>query len=143
METPKLLKDAIEWSWEGLPSIWKRLEAQCMGCGICTYVCPLCHCFSTEERLDISGDSATRCRSWSACTLPDFSAVAGGGKFHRGIKERYYNWYFHKFVRGYLEFGESQCVACGACKRECPARIDIEEVIVEIVEKLRTEKNVG
>jgi sulfhydrogenase subunit beta (sulfur reductase) len=132
---PELLKDAVKWSWLSYPAIWKRLENECMGCGICTYVCPLCHCFSTEDRLELTGRCATRCRSWSACTLPEFSNVAGGHKFHKGIKERYYNWYFHKFVRGYTEYGKSQCVACGNCKNECPAKIDIEEVLVDIVSK--------
>ena len=134
---PELLKDAVEWSWEGAPSIWKRLANECMGCGICTYVCPLCHCFSTEERLDLTGNCTTRKRTWTACTLPDFSAVAGGHKFHKGVQERYYNWFFHKFVRAYLEFGKSQCVACGRCKSECPARIDKEKGLNEILERYR------
>jgi sulfhydrogenase subunit beta (sulfur reductase) len=134
LKDPELLKDAVEWSWRGLPSIWKRLAGECMGCGICTYVCPLCHCFSTEERLELTGNCATRCRTWTACTLPDFSLVAGGHKFHKGVRERYYNWFFHKFVRAYLEFGKSQCVACGMCQRDCPARIDIEKVLIEITE---------
>ncbi len=132
---PELLKDAVKWSWLGYPTIWKRLERECMGCGICTYVCPLCHCFSIEDRVELNGETTKRCRSWSACTLPEFSAVAGGHKFHKGVKERYYNWYFHKFVRGYVEYGKSQCTACGNCKNECPARIDIEEVLVDIVKK--------
>lgn len=132
---PELLKDAVKWSWDGFPAIWKRLEGECMGCGICTYVCPLCHCFSIEDKLELTGLCAARCRSWSACTLPEFSSVAGGHKFHQSIKERYYNWYFHKFVRGYTEYGKSQCVACGNCLSECPARIDIEKILVEIVDK--------
>ncbi|MEE9543446.1 MAG: 4Fe-4S dicluster domain-containing protein [Thermodesulfobacteriota bacterium] len=140
LKDPELLKDAVEWSWKGAPSIWKRLENECMGCGICTYVCPLCHCFSTEESLNLTGDCSSRCRTWTACTLPDFSAVAGGHKFHNSIKTRYYNWYFHKFVRAYLEFGKSQCTACGRCQKECPARIDIEKVLIEIVKAYGTKK---
>ena len=135
--SPELLNDAVKWSWKGYPRIWKRLEDECMGCGICTYVCPLCHCFSSQDSLELNGRSASRCKSWSACTLPEFSSVAGGHKFHKGVKERYYNWFFHKFVRGYKEYGKSQCVACGNCKSECPARIDIEEVLTGIVIKYK------
>jgi ferredoxin len=129
----ELLKDAVEWSWRGYPRIWERLGHECMGCGICTYVCPLCHCFSVDDFIGLDG-KASRCRRWTACTLPEFSLVAGKHYFHPTVKERYYNWFFHKFVRAYAEFGRSQCVACGNCQRECPARIDIEKVIVEIVE---------
>jgi len=132
------LKDAVKWSWEGYPRLWERLGKVCLGCGICTYVCPHCHCFSIEDSVDLSGEKATRRRCWDACTLPGFSKVAGGHAFHRSRKERYYNWFYHKFVRGYLEFGKAQCVACGRCQEQCPARIDIEEVLMDI--SLRYEK---
>ncbi|MFQ5353708.1 MAG: 4Fe-4S dicluster domain-containing protein [Thermodesulfobacteriota bacterium] len=126
------LKDAVKWSWEGMPLLWERLGNTCLGCGICTYVCPYCHCFSMEDGVDLSGEKATRARCWDACTLPGFAKVAGGHTFHPTQKERYYNWFYHKFVRGYIEFGRSQCVACGRCEEQCPARIDIEDVLMEI-----------
>ncbi len=135
---PELLKDAVEWSWEGIPEIWDDLAKQCLGCGICTYVCPLCHCFSVEDRCALSGEKCTKTREWDACTLPGFAQITGGHNFHRTIKERYYNWFFHKFVRAYKEFGKSQCVACGRCAMYCPARIDIEKVLVDIVKKYQS-----
>ncbi|MFQ5427659.1 MAG: 4Fe-4S dicluster domain-containing protein [Thermodesulfobacteriota bacterium] len=134
------LKDAVKWSWKGLPRLWERLGNTCLGCGICTYVCPYCHCFSMEDSVDLSGEKARRRRCWDACTLPGFAAVAGGHSFHPSQKERYYNWFYHKFVRGYLEFGKSQCVACGRCEEQCPARIDIEEVLMEITSGYEKEK---
>ncbi len=134
------LKDAVKWSWEGYPQLWERLGKVCLGCGICTYVCPHCHCFSIEDNVDLSGDKSVRRRCWDACTLPGFSKVAGGHSFHRTQKERYYNWFYHKFVRGYLEFGRSQCVACGQCQKQCPARIDIEEVLMDITAKYEEAK---
>jgi formate hydrogenlyase subunit 6/NADH:ubiquinone oxidoreductase subunit I len=147
--SPELLKDAVEWSWKGYPGVWDRLQNECLGCGICTYVCPLCHCFSIEDKIDLSGNppagGCSRCRKWDACTLLGFSRVAGGvgrpgHNFHKSIKERYYNWFYHKFVRGYLEFGKPQCVACGRCQKYCPARIDIEQVLLEIVEHYKKSK---
>ena len=110
-----------------------RLSKKCLGCGICTYVCPICHCFSIDDRVSLNNSNCTRCREWDACTLPSFAEVAGGHNFHKTIKERYYNWYHHKFVRSYREFGKSQCVACGSCERNCPAGINIKDVIEEIV----------
>jgi len=126
------LKDAVKWSWKGMPALWKRLEGECLACGICTYVCPHCHCFSMEDSIDLSGKKAVRCRRWDACTMDGFSKVAGGVDFHPTRRHRYYNWFYHKFVRAYVEFGRSQCVACGRCRDSCPAGIDIEKVLLEI-----------
>ncbi len=130
---PELLAEAVKWSWESNHKIWTQLADKCLGCGICTYVCPLCHCFSIEDRVSLDNKNCLRCRHWTACTLPEFSQVAGGHNFHKTIKERYYNWYYHKFVRAYQEFGKSQCVGCGQCAENCPAGIKTNEVIEEIV----------
>ena len=136
---PELLQNAVRWSWTGYPKIWDELAETCLGCGICTYVCPLCHCFSVEDRVDLSGDNCSRCRKWTACTLPEFARVAGNHSFHPTLRERYYNWFYHKFVRGYIEYGKSQCTACGRCQEQCPASIDIEGILVDIVKRYKKE----
>lgn len=128
----ELLAKAVEWSWKSAPEIWEELGQKCLGCGICTYVCPLCHCFSIEDRAGLD-DKCSRCRKWDACTLPNFAKISGGHSFRPTLKERYYNWFYHKFVRAYKEYGKSQCVGCGACKRNCPAGIDIKEVLEKII----------
>ncbi len=127
----ELLAEAVAWSVDH--KIWDELAKKCLGCGICTYVCPLCHCFSIEDQVSLDNEKCLRCRQWDACTLPGFAQIAGGHNFHKTIKERYYNWFYHKFVRAYKEYGKSQCVACGNCKKYCPAGIDIGEVLKEIV----------
>jgi formate hydrogenlyase subunit 6/NADH:ubiquinone oxidoreductase subunit I len=130
---PELLSDAVSWSWsEGHP-LWEELGKRCIGCGICTYVCPICHCFSMENSVSLDGTTCTRCRKWDACTLPGFARIAGGYDHHPSQKKRYHNWYYHKFVRGYREYGKSQCIACGRCQHYCPARIDIEKELSRIV----------
>ena len=129
---PELLANAVEWSKDH--KVWNELAGKCLGCGICTYVCPLCHCFSMEDRVSLDDNECTRCRQWDACTLPEFAKVAGNHNFHKTIKERYYNWFYHKFVRAYKEYGKAQCVACGSCGKNCPAGIKIGEVLKEIVE---------
>ena len=131
---PELLAEAVVWSWQVKHKIWDELGKKCLGCGICTYVCPICHCFSIEDRVGLDDENCVRCRQWDACTLPGFAQVAGGHNFHQTIKERYYNWFYHKFVRAYQEYGRAQCVACGQCGRFCPAGISIERVLMEIVE---------
>ncbi len=129
----ELLANAVEWSWKNSPKIWEDLAQRCLSCGICTYVCPLCHCFSIEDRVGLD-DKCSRCRKWDACTLPGFSKIAGGHSFRPTIKEQYYNWFYHKFVRAYKEYGKSQCVGCGRCKKYCLAQIDIQEVLKVILE---------
>ncbi|MBU2109907.1 4Fe-4S dicluster domain-containing protein, partial [Patescibacteria group bacterium] len=64
--------------------------------------------------------------------------IAGGHSFRPNLKERYYNWFYHKFVRAYREYGKSQCVGCGACKHNCPAKIDIQEVLSVILRDYRS-----
>lgn len=127
----EFLADAVAWSRNH--KIWDELAEKCLGCGICTYVCPLCYCFSLEDRAGLD-DKCSRCRKWDACTLPEFAKIAGGFSFRKTLRERYYNWFYHKFVRAYKEFGKSQCVGCGRCKVQCPAKIDIQEVLKTILE---------
>ena len=124
--------------------IWDELEKICMGCGICTYVCPLCYCFDVEDQTDysirstdsgLSTGACSRCRKWDACTLPTFSEIAGGKNFRPALKNRYFNWYFHKFARGLEEYGQAQCVGCGRCSKFCPAGINVENVLDKIIEE--------
>ena len=132
---PELLARAVEWS--RTHPIWDELNETCLGCGICTYVCPICYCFSNEDKVGLDG-IRSRCRKWDACTLPEFAKIAGGHNFRPTVKERYYNWFFHKFVRAYKEYGRPQCVGCGRCKKYCPAGIDIKEVLSVILKDYKS-----
>jgi Pyruvate/2-oxoacid:ferredoxin oxidoreductase delta subunit len=130
---PETLAKAVTWSWtEGRP-VWEELGKRCLGCGICTYVCPICHCFTMENTVSLDGSLCSRRRHWDACTLPGFARLAGGGDHHPSQEMRYHNWYYHKFVRAYREYGKSQCVACGRCQAYCPAGIDMEKELLQIV----------
>lgn len=140
---PELLHDAVIWSWRQDLTIWDELANLCLGCGICAYICPLCYCFSNEDEVSLDGKTCSRCRQWDACTLPKFAQISGGFNFHKTIRERYYNWYFHKFVRAYKEYGKSQCVGCGRCQKYCPAKIDIEKYLIRIVDNYKKAMNMS
>lgn len=111
--------------------IWRKLAEECFACGVCSYVCPICHCFDVEDRLDIAGSTGERARTWDSCMLADFAAVAGGLNFRGKRHERIHNWYHHKFSRAVKERKKPDCVGCGRCITYCPAKIRIHDVIME------------
>lgn len=112
--------------------VWKELAEICFGCGICSYVCPLCYCFETEDKTEIDKDKGARCRSWDSCMLYHF-AETSAGNFRPELEKRIYNWYFHKFVRMPAEYGFSGCVGCNRCIIYCPAKINYRRVLERLV----------
>ena len=118
--------------------VWKRLTETCFTCGVCSYVCPLCYCYDQKDKIKITANIATdvagsRERSWDSCMLPDFAAVSFDN-FRPDVKERIYNWYYHKFVRMPREYGFPGCIDCGRCIMLCPAGINYREVLKELIE---------
>jgi len=118
-------------------SVWDKLTETCFACGVCSYVCPLCYCYEENDKVkitaDVAGDMAgSRERRWDSCMLPDFAAVSFDNARSK-VKDRIYNWYFHKFVRMPREFGFPGCVDCGRCIAFCPAKINYRDVLKELI----------
>lgn len=111
--------------------IWDKLTEICFGCGICSYVCPLCYCFESSDFISLNGKSGSRSRRWDACFLPNFFAMAGVNPKEK-LRDRIYNWYHHKFVRFPAEYGRIGCIGCGRCIRYCPAKINFREVLEKL-----------
>jgi len=117
--------------------VWDRLAETCFACGICSYVCPLCYCYEEDDKVAITPDVAndikgSRVRRWDSCMLPDFAAVSFANA-RPEVKDRIYNWYYHKFVRMPREFGFPGCVDCGRCIVFCPAKINYRDVLEELI----------
>lgn len=117
--------------------IWDRLAETCFTCGICSYVCPLCYCYEEKDKINITKNvseemSGSRERRWDSCMLPDFASVTFKN-FRPEVKDRIYNWYYHKFVRMPREYGFSGCIDCGRCIQFCPAKINFREVLEELI----------
>lgn len=111
--------------------IWDKLAEICFGCGICSYVCPMCYCFEVEDKVNIKGVlKCTGCRErrWDSCMQPDFASISSHD-FREKLRDRIYNWYHHKFVRMPAEHGFSGCVGCKRCITYCPARISFKETL--------------
>ncbi|NQT46886.1 MAG: 4Fe-4S dicluster domain-containing protein [Candidatus Omnitrophica bacterium] len=101
---------------------WSEVSRACVSCGICTYLCPTCHCF------DLVDEERKRLRCYDGCSFPDFTLEASGVNPRPTKKERYRQRVYHKFDYFKKNFGENLCVGCGRCIRYCPVKIDIAAI---------------
>ncbi len=105
------------------------LFRRCIGCGICTYLCPTCHCFDIQDHS--AGQSGERFRCWDSCMYEDFTLMASGENPRPTKKERIRQRFMHKLCYFPNRFGHYGCVGCGRCVRGCPVMLDITQVIKE------------
>jgi sulfhydrogenase subunit beta (sulfur reductase) len=131
---PVAKKEKLEQELERLFSdpVWKDLAESCLSCGICTYLCPTCHCFDLCD--EAAGQAGERIRVWDSCQFPLFTQQASGFNPRPTVKERFRQRIMHKL--SYLPKSQSMtgCVGCGRCVTECPVNLDIREVIVSLSE---------
>lgn len=117
---------ALEASFD-LP-LWQALGRRCLGCSICTYVCPSCSCFDVQD----SGNAwcGERCRSWDSCTFALFTRHASGHNPRPTQASRYRQRVLHKFAYFPLQNGgELMCVGCGRCVALCPVGMNVHESV--------------
>ena len=114
---------------------WRDMAAQCLSCGICTYVCPTCYCFTiTDEMKNLRGE---RLRSWDSCMFCNYTAEASGHNPRPTKLERYRNRVGHKFSYIPERYdGLIGCCGCGRCIRSCPVSIDIRKVVEHLKEEV-------
>jgi sulfhydrogenase subunit beta (sulfur reductase) len=120
---------ALEASF-GLP-LWEALGRRCLGCSICTYVCPSCSCFDVQDAGSAScGD---RCRSWDSCTFALFTRHASGHNPRATQASRYRQRVLHKFAYfPLLHDGQLMCVGCGRCVALCPVGLSVHESVERV-----------
>ncbi len=107
---------------------WQRVSATCVNCGICTYLCPTCHCFDLCDH-QIPG-RGVRYRCWDSCAFPGFTRMA----VHNPREEkwrRYRQRVNHKFNFFFENNQEIACVGCGRCVGNCPVNLDLREILQE------------
>ncbi|MDY6827610.1 MAG: 4Fe-4S dicluster domain-containing protein [Bacillota bacterium] len=107
--------------------VWDDLFRSCLGCGICTYVCPTCYCFDVEDYGHEEGGERFRC--WDSCMFGHFTQMAGGHNPRPSRKERVRQRFMHKLCYYPETYGEIACVGCGRCLRSCPVNLDIVQAI--------------
>jgi ferredoxin len=127
MKTPDLtgLKEKLTAGIES--PRWEELAAPCLGCGVCAYLCPSCHCFDiTDER---QGADGVRVRSWDTCQFSRFTLHASGHNPRPGKKARLRQRIMHKFSYAVETAGTVFCSGCGRCVRSCPVNLDIRRIL--------------
>lgn len=119
------IKEKLDRSFDA--SFWDEIHQKCLGCGICTYLCPTCHCFDITD--EVRNKEGKRMRCWDSCMFPLFTLHVSGHQPHSTFKERMRQRIMHKFNYCPENFKKMFCVGCGRCIRNCPVNLDIREVL--------------
>jgi ferredoxin len=114
---------------------WREVAERCISCGVCTFVCPTCYCFTiTDEKRDLEG---VRLRSWDSCMYYQYSLEASGHNPRPTRLDRYRNRVGHKFSYFPEKYdGPFSCTGCGRCVRFCPVSIDIRRAVAGLKENV-------
>ena len=109
--------------------LWDEVAAKCIGCGICTYLCPTCHCFDIQDESTLT--KGARVRVWDTCMNPEYTLQASGYNPRPGRTNRVRNRIYHKYAYYPKNFDTIACVGCGRCIDMCPVNIDIIDVVAK------------
>lgn len=103
--------------------IWAEQSKRCVGCGVCTYLCPTCHCFDIID--EGSFQKGTRVKNWDSCQMTLFTLHASGHNPRATQDQRQRQRITHKFAIYPDKFGLTLCTGCGNCTRDCPGGLGV------------------
>jgi ferredoxin len=106
---------------------WEQFSDRCLSCGICTFLCPTCHCFDIQDESE--GFDARRARMWDTCMFAEYTRHTSGHNPRPTRKERTRNRISHKYSYFPEKFDVIACVGCGRCINNCPVNIDILDIL--------------
>jgi ferredoxin len=110
-------------------TFWEKVAAKCIGCGICTFLCPTCYCFDINDEL--VKKQGARFRSWDSCAFPIYTKMPMENpreeKWQR-VRQKV----AHKFKFHPMSFDIIACTGCGRCIRLCPVNWDICQTLNQL-----------
>jgi formate hydrogenlyase subunit 6/NADH:ubiquinone oxidoreductase subunit I len=112
--------------------LWREMSRECVGCSICTFLCPTCHCFDIHDETTLH--DGTRFRVWDTCSSPEYTLHASGYNPRPGRMNRTRNRIYHKYNYYPVNSGVIACVGCGRCINKCPVNIDILDMLTKVKE---------
>jgi len=114
--------------------IWKKWGDKCIGCGICTYLCPTCWCFDLTD-METRG-KGYRVRTWDSCQFPLFTLHSSGHNPRPDKGSRVRQRVMHKYRYHPSNYdGRVACVGCGRCTELCPEDIDLISILNDIAQE--------
>jgi ferredoxin len=113
---------------------WHDLSKTCVECGICTQICPTCHCFLFYDQPN--EDKFDRIKVWDSCFFAGYSRMAGGLTPRLSLADRFKNRFYHKFDSFVTNFEVEACTGCGRCSEGCMGEIDLRKVLLELEKRI-------
>jgi ferredoxin len=111
--------------------VWESVAPACIGCGVCTFLCPSCRCFDIQEV--VRGCEGQRVRVWDSCMFCEYTQEASGHNPRPRRGQRWRNRFYDKFHWSGDGRGNPACVGCGRCITHCPSGIDLVEMVERVV----------
>jgi len=117
------LKEKLEQNFNS--DYWETVSQSCLGCGVCTFLCPTCFCFDIVDETQ----RGERVRNWDTCMFRIYSQEASGHNPRPTRSERTRQRLMHKYAYWLDQIEQIGCTGCGRCIHYCPVGIDIREMI--------------
>jgi len=110
--------------------IWDEIAQKCIGCGMCSYICPSCQCFDIQDEAHEYCVERYRCRD--TCQFEDFTLMGAGHNPRGQQMPRSRQRLLHKFKYQHEQFGMVGCTGCGRCVEMCPVNIDVRDIMSRV-----------